>query len=254
MKKFKIILLVVIVLGVFLSFFYWVLFTDSHTTMYKGSYKNQKVIVKLVTKEGFIKNTVSHSVQLGDLKPILIDYNSTDARGIPYDNSVFGTLKPVFIDTSYTYQNELTYDSFNIITLLYISKTDFTLKEYLLYEDFFMNNWLNVQDQLLKKENGYFTHIVGVVYGDRKDFVKVFRGTHQNNFFSLTVTPDGEIILSKESNIMELHSSGLSNKVQMPGKIIFQNADAIKNAPDYKNFKDKNGKTLMDYFDIQTKK
>ncbi|WP_310555869.1 hypothetical protein [Flavobacterium sp.] len=254
MKNFKIIFLVPLVLFASLSLFYWLLFTDSSDVVYRGTYKNEPVVVKAFTKEGFIKNSTYYSVKVGDLKPISIDWNSTDTKGIPYDNSVFGATKPVFIDTSYTYENELTYDSFNEITMLYISKTDFTLKEYLIYEDFFKNNWLTVQNELLKPKNGFFTHIVGVVYGDRKDFIKVFRGSYQNNFYNLTVTPDGEIILSKDSNVMELQNSGFSNKVQMPGKIIIQKVDEMKYSLNYDAFKDKKGKILKDYFCIETEK
>ena len=86
------------------------------------------------------------------------------------------------------------------------------------------------------------------MYGDREDFIKVFKGIYDHNFFNLTVFPDGEIVLSKESNMMELNNSGLSNKVQMPGKIILKNKNEGDYAPDYKNFKDKYNKYINDYY------
>ncbi len=254
MKKFTIVFLIIIVVCGLLGIFYWILFLNNKDTVYKGTYKNKPVVVKLITHEGFIKNTISYTVQLGDLKPIEIDFNTTDTQGVPYDNSIFDSTKSIFIDTSYRYENELAHDVFNIVTMLYISKTNFTLKEYLAYEDFFKNNWLTVQQELLNLKNGFFTHIVGVVYGDKQDFVKVFRGTYESKFFNLTITPDGEINLNMESNSMMLQNSGLSNKVQMPGKIILKKLDGIDTAPNYDTFKDKNEKVLKDYFTIEIEK
>ena len=250
MNKNKVISIVIISTLIILGAFYWFLFTDNKNVVYEGTYKNLPIVVKMITKEGFMKKTVYYSVQLGDLKPIAIDWNSTDSRGIPYDNSVFGKTKPIYIDTSYTYENELTFDSFNTITMLYISKKDFSLNEYLAYEDFFKNNWLAVQQELLNRKNGYWTHIVGVVYGDRTDFIKTFTGNFENKLVNLTITPDGEIILSNQSNSLEMQNSGLSNKVQMPGMVIIKKRNEASFSPNYTTFKDKNQKKITDYFNL----
>jgi hypothetical protein len=254
MKNSKIIVLIFLTLCGLFGGMYWFLFSDNDSIVYKGIYKDKPVLVKFITKEGFIKNTYSHSIQFGNLKPIHIDYSSTDANGVPYDNSMFDASHSIFIDKSHSYQNELNGDVFNIVTMLYVSKTDMTIEEYRLYQDFFKNNWPEVQQKLLKQEKGFYTRIVGIVYGDRKDFIKVFTGVYENKIFDLTITPDGEIVLSRTGNVMMLQNSGLSNKVQMPGKIILKNLNQINSSPNYDEFKDKSGKSLKDYFIVQTEK
>lgn len=252
MKNLKVIALIFLTLCGLLGGLYWFLFTNNDSIVYKGIYKDKPVVVKFITKEGFIRNTYSHSVQWGNLKPIHIDWNSTDIRGVPYDNSMFDASNPIFIDKGEKYQNELTYDNFKITTMLYVRKDSMPLEEYLLYQDFFENNWPEVQQKLLKQENGFYTRIVGMVYGDRKDFIKVFTGVYENKIFDLTITPDGEIVLSRTGNVMLLQNSGLSNKVQMPGKIILTKLNQSNYSPNYDEFKDKSGKTLKDFFTIKT--
>jgi hypothetical protein len=40
----------------------------------------------------------------------------------------------------------------------------------------------------------------------------------------------------------------------MPGKIILKNLNQINSSPNYDEFKDKSGKSLKDYFIVQTEK
>ncbi|WP_394999095.1 hypothetical protein [Acinetobacter sp.] len=254
MKNLKIIALISLISCSLLGGLYWLLFSNNDRIVYNGVYKNQPVVVKLITKEGFIRNTYSHSVQWGGLKPIHIDWNSTDTRGVPYDNAMFDASNPLFIDKSHNYQNELTYDNFDVVTMLYVGKDSMPLEEYRLYQDFLKNNWLEVQQKLLNQQNGFYTRIVGMVYGDRKDFIKVFTGVYENKIFDLTIASDGEIVLSRTGNVMLLQNSGLSNKVQMPGKIVLKKENQGNNFPNYDDFKDSKGKTFKDYFAIEMDK
>ncbi len=254
MKKIKIIVLIVASFFTVIIALYWLMAKDSITVIYKGEYKNKPIKVKQIAKPGFSSNRITHSVQYGDLKPIYIDAHSTDLRGVPYDDSVFETIKPIYIDTGNKYNNEIFYDSFHTITLLYISKNDFTKKEYLEYEDFFKNDWLRVQNELTNQPYGFSTRIIGVVYGDRKDFIKTFSGTYENKKFNLTIAPDGEVNLSSDENTMFMQNSGFYEKVQMPGRVLLKRHNEVGYSPNYDNFKDKKGKHLNDYFKIEMEK
>ncbi len=251
MKNLKVIALIFLTLFGLFGGLYWLLFSNNDSIVYKGVYKDKPVVVKFITKEGFIRNTYSHSVQWGNLKPIHIDWSSTDTRGIPYDNSMFDASNPTFIDKSEKYQNELTYDSFKVVTMLYVGKDSMPLEDYRLYQDFFKNNWFSVQQKLLDQNNGFYTRIVGTVYGDKQEFTKLFIGIHDNKVFELKITPDGEIILSRQGSTTILEYSGLSNKVQMPGKIILKNLNQRSYSPNYDEFKDKSKKTLKEYFTLK---
>lgn len=250
MKKFKLAFIIILGVAAFWGALYWLLFTDDKKVIYKGEYKDKTVKVYEITHLGFSSNTFTHTIKYDDLKPIPIDWSSTDNRGIPYDDSVFGTATPLYIDKSYKYNNDVNYDDNKGETLLYISNKDYSEKDYLLCEDFFKNNWLAVQKEIFKNYSGFPNHIIGIIHGDRQDFIKIFKGNFESDFFNLTITPDGEIILGKESNIMMLQNSGLSDKVQMPGKIILKKSNEVGYSPNYDTFKDKNGKTINDYFKI----
>jgi hypothetical protein len=124
MKVLAIIALSIAVAG---GMLYWLFTTPSTSTIYSGTYKNEKVIVKEIIKPGIV-HIISHSVKLGGLKPVKIDYSSTDLRGIPYDDSIFTSVKHAFIYKSHAYENELNYDRLETITMLYISKKRFLRK------------------------------------------------------------------------------------------------------------------------------
>jgi hypothetical protein len=246
MKVFPIIALSIIAIG---GILYWLFTTPSTSTIYSGTYKNEKVVVKQIVKPGIV-HSISHSVKLGGLKPVKIDYSSTDLEGIPYDDSIFTSVKHAFIDTSHEYENELNYDRFETITMLYISKSDFSEKEYLMYEDFFRNKWMSIQKELSTPSYNFPVKIVGVVHGDQQDFVHEFDGLYEKRKFTLEVRPDGEIILHPTGNTGSMQSSGFYNKVQMPGRILRQRGNEIGYYPNYDSFKDKKGKTIKDYFII----
>lgn len=248
-KNYLVLLIIICTVSGFIIY----LINADKEVIYKGMYKNQKVIVKSITKAGFSTNTIYYSIKLGDLKSINIDYSSTDNRGVPYHDSVFEPIKPVYIDTNFTYQNEITYDSLEDFSILYIAKSVVNEKQYYTYEDFFKNKWPEIQKILKSNKIGFAPHIVGVVYGNREDFIKSFKGPFENKIFDLTISPDGEIILNTTGNTAGMQNSGLSNKIQMPGRFIIKKLNEASYAPNYENFKDTEGKTIYDYFEIKLK-
>ncbi len=251
----KIILLILILLIALAYAFYWLITSNSSVIIYEGAYNNKPVKVRAITTPGFERNILSHSVQYGDLTPVKINYATTDAYGVPYDISVFANSKSTYIDNSYQYQNEQTFDNLNTVSMLYLSKNDFSSEEYIIYEDFFKHHWLKIQQKLLNKDNSYFyTHITGVVHGDRKDFIKIFNGVDENYIVELQITPDGNITLYRTGKNPMFISSGLVNKVQMPGKILQKNADGYPLLINYDTFKDKEGKGIKDYFSLNLEK
>jgi hypothetical protein len=231
------------------SILYCLFTAPSTSTIYSGTYKDEKVVVKEIVKPGIV-HSISYSVKLGDLKAVKIDYSSTDLRGIPYDDSIFTSVKHAFIDKSHAYENELNYDRFETITMLYISKRDFSEEDYLMYEDFFRNKWMSIQKGLSTPPNHFPVKIFGVVHGDQQDFIKEFDGLYDKRKFTLEIRPDGEIILHPTGNTGSMQSSGFYNKVQMPGKILRQRGNEIGYYPDYDSFKDKKGMTIKNYFTI----
>ncbi len=253
MKNLKIIgLLLIGFISVF-GFLYWFLFTDSTEVLYRGKYNDKSIKVKQITHLGFSTNTYSYSIKYGNLDPIYIDAHSTDNRGVPYDNSVFGAVKPFYFDSSKTYNNEITYDELEEYSMLYISDKDFSKTAYLEYEVFFKNHWKKFQSELAAHNNGFSLKIIGIVYGDRTNFIKTFSGIYENKKFNLTITPDGQIELAEADKPLSLRNSGFENKVQMPGKILLKRKREIGYAPDYKNFTDQYGKHINDYFTVLTK-
>jgi hypothetical protein len=246
MKVFPIIAISITAIG---GLLYWLFTAPSTSTIYTGTFKNDKVVVKEIIKPGIV-HSISHSIKLGNLKHIKIDYSSTDLRGIPYDDSIFTSVKHAFIDKSHAYENELTYDHFKDITMLYISNDDFSEEEYLRYEAFFKEKWMSIQKELSTPPNNFPVMIVGIVYGDQQDFVQEFDGVYEKRKFTLEIRPDGEIILHPTGNTGSMQSSGFNNKVQMPGRILRQRGNEIGYYPNYDTFKDKKGKTIKDYFTI----
>jgi hypothetical protein len=174
---------------------------------------------------------------------------------VPYTDDVYGNAPHAYIDTTAFYRLEKRYDGDTVrSTMLYLSPKKFTKAEFEEYADFFKNKW-NEAESSINKEYGYLSnHIVGLVYGTPQTFTKTFSLQKEKSKLYFTITPDGAIeYMEDDGRTTSFNGSSLSEKVQMPGKLIFIDGKYSFTIEDMRQYKDEKGKTMEDYFAVQYK-
>mgnify|MGYP003551760612 FL=1 len=226
-------------------------------TVYEGNHRDKKIVLKSIEVKGFSTNSISYSVQLGNLPSITIDAQTTDLRGVPYSDDVFGNSLRYYLEKdSALYQDEAVHNNPITPTMLYLSEKKFDRESFDDYADFFRQKWPEIV-AFINKDYAYIkNNIIGLVYGKRENFIKEFKGLHQGKKMILMVYADGRVCLINDDKWRQENYSGLSPIVQMPGKKLFldmnpQNGGLTKE--EISGLRDKDGKTLENDFVIVEK-
>lgn len=239
-----------------MAFSFFGLFACKQTSVaYQGEYQGKEVLIKSIERKGFSTNSISYEVHYGDLKPLLLDAYTRDLYDRPYSSDVFGTAPHYFFDTAHTaYLNEIDFQRDITPTMLYISPKKFSREEFEAYADFFHHKWPEHVKETNKEWTYIKEHYVGAVYGEKEHFTLFFYGKENGEPYFFDITPDGLIQYHEGTPKTQtgFQSSGLSNKVQMPGKIILLNDISTFNPEKLRSYKDKRGKSMEDYFTIRT--
>lgn len=233
-------------------------FSCKHTSVsYKGNYKGEDVVIKSIERKGFSTNSIQREVHYGTRTPFLLDAYTSDVYDRPYSDDVFGEAPRYYFDTAHsTYQNEIDFQRDITPTMLYLSPETFSREDFEAYADFFRHKWPEYVQESNQAWKQIREHYVGIVYGNKASFTRVFYGTEQRKPYFFDITPDGLIEYHEGTPETEtgFQGSGLSNKVQMPGKVILLTDTTVFNLEKLRAYKDKEGKCMEDYFTIRTGK
>jgi hypothetical protein len=244
-------LLIAAIVAIVAAILNQVLFGKIATLIYEGQFKNKKVTIKEILNKNLVQHRLTYSVKLENLPTIVVDAFSTDLRGVPYDDAVYNDAKRVYFDTLTHYQNDID-DNSNVIagSMLYLNPKKFSEANFDEYADFFKTEWLRINNQSPRK-TFLNKQLVGIVYGNSDDFTQIFTGFTDGENYCFEIKPDGVVLFHEEKGALGFTSSGLSVKVKMPDRILYN----VGNKPlaHYQKFKDKNGKTLEDCFTILDK-
>lgn len=224
--------------------------------VYSDDYKGEKAVLESIEKKGPSTNTISYRLQWGNLPGVMINAQTTDLRGRAYSDTIFGSSSRYYLDSADTYKNETGQHQTIVPTMLYIPEKTMSKENFEQYAGFFLNKWPEVENGINKDFPYIRQHIIGVVYGDKKNFTATFTGEHAGKKMILTVYPDGRVSLANDDQWKQENYSGLSQVVQMPGKILYidmnvQNGGLSQEA--LGRFKNKEGKTIADLFSILPK-
>lgn len=220
---------------------------------YRGEYKGQEVLIKSLEQKGFSTNSIEYEIHYGNLKPLLLDGYTRDLYDRPYSAELFSTSAHYFFDTVHSsYKNEVDFQRNITPTMLYISPEKFSRDEFERYADFFRHKW----PEYVKESNKDWDYIrelyVGIVYGEKESFTRFFYGKEAGIPYFFDIRPDGLIQYHAGTPETEtgFQGSGLSGKVQMPGKIILLKDTSLFNVEKLKTYKDEKGKGMEEYFTI----
>lgn len=223
---------------------------------YTGTFNGEPYELLSVETKGFSTNSIDYSLKLGELKPVKIDPLTTD-WGPPYADDLYGSARRVYIPTKYTpYRNERDNPQRHPSTMLYLSPKRFSEKDFDRYAAFLKSEWPTIDRQFSRDDYDRFPEIIGIVYGEQQDFARIFVGRKEGQKYTITIEPDGRIrYMPADTDWPNDEYSGLSEKVQMPGKVIYvaTGREAMLTPAQLQTYRDDAGKTLSDYFRLEEK-
>lgn len=237
-------------------------------TFYEGTYKGVPYVLQSREIKGFSTNRIEDRFRLGDLPAVEITALTTD-WGPPYSNDIFGTSPYCYTaSTIPAYQNEpdsATEASQHIYTLLYLSPGTFSRADYEQYCGFMKSEWPKIDRLYAEKEYSHFPHLIGLVYARQDDITKRYNGSwvpypntepEVSKKAFIRIQNDGRVELVDDDQWRNISYSGLSIRVQMPGKRLF--LDTIPHSggltmADIHTFKDEQGRSPDMDFKIEEK-
>ncbi|MCY7357260.1 MAG: hypothetical protein LH609_07265 [Rudanella sp.] len=225
----------------------------TETVIYSGAFDSEPYELLSVETKGFSTNSIHYIIKSERMKSLEINAVTTD-WGPPYADDLYGNaLRTYLTDKPIVYRNEPDNAVQHPSTMLYLSPKRFGRATFELYTRFMKSEWPKIDRQFGHQEYSNFPHIIGLVYGKQDDFARTFTAKREGKNYSITIEPDGRIRYSVDKNGPSEEYSGLSEKVQMPGKVIYvaTGKDAGLPLSAFQAYKDKSGKTLGDYFALQ---
>ena len=232
---------------------------DKTTTLEEGTFEGQKYTLKSTQSKGFAINYTSTKdfIKLGRLPAIEINANTTDLGGPPYSDDVYGSAPFVYTTehrVAYRNKQDTAVGDRASGTMLYLSPNRFSKSEFDQYVRFMKLEWPKVAAKYADEPYPDFAYILGLVYGEKKDFEQIFKGgkTGWDAKYYYTIYPDGRINFGDTKTSV---LGSVSEEVQMPGKIIClytypEHPNYAINLAKLKTYKDSKGKTIPDYFTV----
>ncbi|MBO0951063.1 hypothetical protein [Fibrella forsythiae] len=226
---------------------------DNAHTVLKGSFKGKPYELLSIETKGFSTNRIDYALKLGSYKQVRIDALTTD-WGPPYADELYGNARRVYIDKSPApYSNQGDDPQRHPATMLYLSPERFSKDVFEQYASLLQSEWPVIDQQFARDEYDRFPRILGLVYGEPQSFARLFTGKKEGKPHAIKVEPDGRVRYSPLTDWANDEYSGLSDKVQMPGKHIYVATGKLTGLTlaQVQSYKDELGKTLSDYFLVQ---
>lgn len=228
---------------------------ENTQTVFVGTFKGETYRLLSVETKGFSTNSIDYALKLGRLKPVKIDALTTD-WGPPYADDVYGNAPRVYLNVAQPpYSNERDDPQQHPGTMVYLSPNRFTIQAYTQYANLLKSEWPRIDRQFSRHDDDRFPQIMGLVYGEPQTFTRTFRGKQTDKDYLIQIRPDGRIQYTPEKEWANEEYSGLSEKVQMPGKLIYvaTGKEARLSLAMIQTYRDTAGKTLGDYFLLREK-
>lgn len=224
--------------------------------IYSGTFEGEPYELISVETKGFSTNSIDYVIKSERMRSLEIDATTTD-WGPPYADDLYGNTPRAYLTNGPSrYRNEPDNAVQHPSTMVYLSPKHFSRAAFDLYTRFMKSEWPKIDRKFGHEEYSHFPHIIGLVYGKQADFTRTFQGRKDRTDYIIRVEVDGRIRYGSPDLSFEEYS-GLSEKVQMPGKRIYvspaPNAGTVYGGvsmAQLKTYRDAAGKTPGDYFTL----
>ncbi len=228
---------------------------ENWKTIYTGTFQGETYELQSLETKGFSTNRIDYALKLGKQKRVVIDALTTD-WGPPYADDLYGKAPRVYLaETHMLYRNGRDNPQRHPSTMLYLSPSRFSKESYGQYAAFLKSEWPAIDRRFSRDDDDRFPQLIGLVYGKQQDFARTFNGRQADKVYTIRVEPDGRIRYMPNTEWANDEYSGLSEKLQMPGKVIYvaTGKDAGLSLNQIQTYKDASGNTMDDYFLLKEK-
>lgn len=217
----------------------------SKKMQHSGTFQEKKYTIINVTNDYLTNEAYSQDLQIEGMPVLHID-DINVSKGYPYSFDIFKSTSYEILDsTSISYQNEYDSQARNY-AVLYIDPARFSEADFKFFASFFKEEWPKIKDSILLEHGYRRLQPVAIVYGNDAQFSHSFK--NPENQHSIEVWTDGEVHYDIGDGVQ---SANMSFKVQMPGNRIFITKPyTLLNSENITQYKDSNGKTLGDFFEL----
>ncbi len=214
-------------------------------TLYSGNFDGRDYSFYHHTANRVFNKAYYQSFRLEGVRSTVQISDQTTSKGYPYSFDIYSEVPHGIIDST-TYQYQHVYDGRSTAySVLYIDPAQFQPAEFGQLLSFFQSAWPAIQSKVPLFQGYRTLHPVALVYGTDQQFEKTYRYGDE----TITIWTDGTIAYSPSKGALE--SSNLSNKVQMPGKMIYVEKGGPFTIDGLEAFKDGKGRSIGDDFRIE---
>lgn len=214
----------------------------SKEELYKGSFEGKAYIFQQVTKNQVFNKAYSQTLNIEGISNTLhIDAETTSA-GYPYSFDIYKNVPHIILDSiSYQYKNEYD-DTAKHFAALYINPDKFSKGDFEVFSDFFQNEWQSIQSKVPLNQGYRTLQIVALVHATDKQFEQKYLNKETSSIKTITIRTDGQVLYSEAAGSVQ--STNLSEKIQMPGKIIYVEKDGQYSIDDLRAFRSSRDRAL----------
>lgn len=222
----------------------------SKEELYKGNFEGKSYSFQQVMKKQIFNKAYSQTLKIEGISKILSIDAETASPGYPYSFDIYKDVPHIVLDTvSYQYKNEYDDTAKNFATL-YIHPDKFSKEDFELLSNFFTTEWQSIKSKVPLNQGYRMLNIVALVYGTDKQFERQYLNKETPATKTITVQTDGQILYSEAKGSVQ--SINISDKLQMPGKIIYK-TDGQYSLDDLRAFRSSKDRPLELDFKMEVK-
>ena len=221
-------------------------------TVYSGNYDGHTWELQNRSEKGFQGSHLGWRFKVKGITALPINFETCD-WGPPYTTDIYGAdAYEYWPGYASSYDTETRPNHYGE-TILYLNPRHVTDEEYDEMARIMRHEFPAINTKLRQDFAGSVPIIIGMVSGTPEKFTQKFYGMHQGKKMVLEIAPDGFVKLLEDNKYRSEYYSGLSYKVEMPGKILHLNTSLRKDGfsmADVRNFKTKLGVDPTKFFII----
>lgn len=222
----------------------------SKEELYNGNFEEKSYTFQQITKNQGFNKAYSQQLKVDGISKTLSISDKTTSPGYPYSFDIYKNVPHVILDSvTYLYNNKYE-DAATNFAVLYIHPDRFSKEDFDFLSLFFRTEWPLIKNKIPLFQGYRSLQLVALVYGTDSQFELQYINKETPITKTITVQTDGRILYSEAFGTLQ--STNLSDKIQMPGAVIYVQEGGQYSIDDLRGFRSKRDRPLELDFDLLT--